>query len=78
MGPKLASKILNKQGGFKKYLAYCNAVMNDAPLTDEEVRNVFYSLKANKSPGYHDISFNVINNVFEETKISRIMAVYEV
>ena len=52
--------------------------MNDAPLTDEEVRNVFYSLKANKSPGYHDISFNVINNVSEETKISRIMAVYEV
>ena len=39
--------------------------MNDAPLTDEEVRNAFYSLKTNKSPGYDDISFNAINNVFD-------------
>ena len=29
--------------------------MNDVPLTDEEVKNTFYSLKANKSPGYDDI-----------------------
>ena len=37
--------------------------MNDAPLTNEEVRNTFYSLKANKSAGYDDMSFNAINNV---------------
>ena len=35
--------------------------MNEAPLTDEEVRNAFYSFKTNKSPGYNDISFSVIN-----------------
>ena len=35
--------------------------MNDAPLTDEELRNAFYSLKTNKSPGYDDITFNAIN-----------------
>ena len=40
--------------------------MNDAPLTDEEVRNAFYPLKTNKSPGYDDISFNAIN-VFDFT-----------
>ena len=39
--------------------------MNDTPLTDEEVRNAFYYLKTNKSPGYDDISFNGINNVFD-------------
>ena len=39
--------------------------MNDAPLTDEEVRNTFYSLKTNKSPGYDNISFNAINNIFD-------------
>ena len=39
--------------------------MNDAPLTDEEVRNAFYSLKTNKSPGYDDISFIAINDVFD-------------
>ena len=39
--------------------------MNDAPLIDEEVRNAFYSLKTNKSPGYDDIPFDAINNVFD-------------
>ena len=47
IGPNLTSKIPNEQGGFVKYLANCNSVMNDAPLTDEEVRNTFYSLKTN-------------------------------
>ena len=35
--------------------------MNHAPLTDEEVRNAFFSLKTNKSQGYNDIFFNAIN-----------------
>ena len=35
--------------------------MNHAPLTDEEVRNAYFSLKTNKSQGYNDISFNAIN-----------------
>ena len=39
-------------------------LMNDAPLTDEEVRNAFYSLKTNKSAVYDGISFNAINYVF--------------
>ena len=39
--------------------------MNDAPLTDEEFRNAYYSLKTNKSPGYDDISFNSINSIFD-------------
>ena len=64
IGPNLASEIPNKQG-FEKYLANCNTVTNDVPLTDEEVRNAFYSLKTNKSPGYDDISFNAIDKVFE-------------
>ena len=62
--PNLTSKISKDQEGFEKYLANCNTVMNDVPLTDEEVRNTFYSLKTNKSPGFDDISFNAIN-VFE-------------
>ena len=39
--------------------------MNDAPLTNEEVRNAFHSLKTSKSPGYDDISFNAVDNVFD-------------
>ena len=41
--------------------------MNDAPLTDEEIRNTFYSLKIMKSPDLHDISFNAINSVLDFT-----------
>ena len=39
--------------------------MNHAPLTNEEVRDAFYSLKTDVCPGYDDISFNAINNVFD-------------
>ena len=39
--------------------------MNDAPITNEELRNAFYSLKTNKSPREDDISFNAIYNVFD-------------
>ena len=65
IGPNLASKIPNDQGGFEKYLSNSNTAMNDAPLNDEEVRNTFYSLKTNKNPGYANISCNAINNVFD-------------
>ena len=39
--------------------------MNNAPLTVEEVRKAFYSLKTNKSPGNDYISSNAMNNVFD-------------
>ena len=45
--PNLASKIPNEQEGFEKYLPNCNTIMNNAPLTNGEVRNAFYSLKTN-------------------------------
>ena len=57
---KLPNELPNELGSFEKYLANSNTVMNDAPLTDEEVRNAFYSLKINNSPGYDDVSFNAI------------------
>ena len=60
-------KYLTNKAVLKIYLANCNTFMNDAPLTDEEVRNTFYSLKTNKSPGYDDISFSATNNVFDFT-----------
>ena len=55
-GSNLASKIPNEQGGFEKYFANCNTVNKCHPI---------YSLKTNKRPGYDDISFNAINNVFD-------------
>ena len=62
--PNLTSKIPNEQGGFEKYLANYNTVVNDAPLTDEEVRNAFCSLKSNNSPDYDDTFSNAVDNAF--------------
>ena len=43
--------------------------MNGAPLTDtltdKEVRNALYSLKANKVLRYDDICFSAISNIFD-------------
>ena len=65
IGLNLASKIPSEQGSFEKYLANFNTVMNDASLTDEEVRNAFYSLKTNRNPRYGELSFIAINNAFD-------------
>ena len=34
-------------------------------LTDEEFKKAFFSLEMYKSPGYDDISFNVVKDIFE-------------
>ena len=35
-------------------------------LTIHEIKEAFFSLKINKSPGYDEISFNVTRNCFSE------------
>ena len=55
--------LIPEQGDFKKYLANCDTIMNDVPLSEDKFKNAFFACKTNKSPGYDDISFNAINNV---------------
>ena len=38
--------------------------MNELKLSMNELKDAFFSLKINKSPGYDDISFNVIKKCF--------------
>ena len=38
----------------------------DKPITVNELKEAFYSLKTNKSAGYDDISYSVVKNCFEE------------
>ena len=38
--------------------------MQSDPLTINELKDAFFSLKSNKSPGYDDISFDVIKKCF--------------
>ena len=42
----------------------CDSTQAESTLTINELTNVFFSLKINKSPGYDEISFNVVKNCF--------------
>ena len=61
IGPKLASMIPESQPKFDQYLNSHQTFMGEANLTDDEVEKALRSLKPNKSPGYDNISSNVVN-----------------
>ena len=61
IGPKLASMISEPQTKFYQYLNPQQNFMGEANLTDDEVKEALRSLMPNKSPGYENISSNVLN-----------------
>ena len=60
----LASKIPNASTPFKYFVNKSDFVMETKPLSMNELKDAFYSLKRNKSPGYDDISYNVSKKCF--------------
>ena len=63
IGTDLANKIPNASKRFDFYITKVNTSMESRPLTINELKNAFFSLKINKSPGHDGVSFNVIKNV---------------
>ena len=61
IGPKLASMIPESQTKFDQYLNPHQTFMGQANHTDDEVKEALRSLKPNESPGYDNISSNVVN-----------------
>ena len=51
---------------FESYFKKVDITMSTDPLTINEIKEAFFSLKVSKSPGYDEISFNVIKNCFSE------------
>ena len=49
------------QAKFDQYLNPQQTLMGEANLTDDEVKEALRTLKPNKSPGYDNISSNVVN-----------------
>ena len=64
IGSKLASKILNASTTFESYINKPDSIMKTKQLSINALKDVFFSLKINKGPGYHDISFNVLKKCF--------------
>ena len=64
VGKSLASKIRNASTPFEYFVNKSDVVIETKPLSMNELKDAFYSLKSNKSPRYDDISYNVIKKCF--------------
>ena len=66
IGIDQAIKIPNASKQFDFYITKVNTSMESQPLSITELKNAFFSLKINKSPGHDGVSFNVIKKCFGE------------
>ena len=64
----LAAKIPHSTTNFESYLSSITTISRENCLTEEELKNAFFSLKTNKSPRYDNIHVNVIRNPYNELK----------
>ena len=64
IGHTLAKKIKTPPKTFETYLQKWNSLQPESPLTINELKDAFFALQTNKSPGHDGTSFNVINNCF--------------
>ena len=62
----LANKIPNASKRFDSYITNVNTNIDSQPLSINELKDAFFSLKINKSPGHDRVSFNVIKKCFGE------------
>ena len=66
IGTDLGNKILNASKPFDSYITKANTSMESQSLSINELKDAFFSLKINKSPGHDGVSFNVIKKCFGE------------
>ena len=64
IGSKLASKIPNASTTFETYINKLVSIMETKRLSTNELKDAFFSLKINKSPGYDDNSLNILKKCF--------------
>ena len=64
IGPNLANKINPPRKHFYEYLKKYQTCKPENVISGNELKDAFFSLKVNKSPGYEDISFNVVKKCF--------------
>ena len=62
----MAKNIPNASRSFERYIKKVDTTIPTDSLTINEVKEAFFSLKINKSPGCDETSFNIIKNCFSE------------
>ena len=68
VGPNLAKSITKSKNSFTSYIKSKPSYLEHTKLTMKVLDLAFFVLKTNKSPGYDDISSNVIHNCYENIK----------
>ena len=66
IGPSLAKNIPKPSIPFESFLKRVNTTLPSQSLSINELKDAFFSLKTNKSPGADEINFNVIKHCFGE------------
>ena len=64
IGRNLSKKIETLAKNFEVYLLKQNIIQLQNPMTINEKKDAFFSLKTNRSPVHDGVSFNVIRNCF--------------
>ena len=64
IGPNIANKINLPRKHFHEYLKEYQTCQPENVISVNELKDAFFSLKINKSPGYGEISFNVVKKCF--------------
>ena len=70
VGSNLAHKIPPSSTKFESYLPNITTPLSDDPLTEKELKDVFFALKTNKRPGYENLHVNVSKSMYHELKLS--------
>ena len=66
IGLELAKKIPKSSQPFESYMKKVSSEMENKPLSINELKDVFFSLKISKSTGHDDINYNVVSKCFGE------------
>ena len=80
IGPKLADDIPTATRSFESYIQNTNETIKEEPITINELKDTFFSLKINKSAGYDEISFNLSfeKGIFpDRMKIAKVTPVFK-
>ena len=66
IGPILAKQIPESVNALESYVVETSTTMQHKSVLINELRDAFFSLQLNKSPGYDKISFNLVKKCFSE------------
>ena len=66
IGAELAKEITRPGKSFESYVPKSNTTMSTGPISVNELKNAFFSIKTNKCPGHDEINFIVTSSCFGE------------